>query len=197
MKKIELSYEETEFNKIAGDSKKALYYNEELNNLLIITTDTKAEIEAADSEFFTQQLQNGEIEEDEIEYYQLDENGKVIVEQNDEDFNDRIEDAIGFIIGDRWNGLCAAAEYAKNTTILIHKPYHTTTDFTVNYDLNPKELLNKTVNEAIETFEKVVPENQNEEGRIIARSFKLVEIMGGKAYRYGEIPEEVFEAQLE
>lgn len=45
MKTIELSYEGTVFNKIAGNESKAMYYNEKLNNLLIVTTDEKAEMQ--------------------------------------------------------------------------------------------------------------------------------------------------------
>lgn len=187
MYKFELPYEGTVFNKIAGNEKKAMYYNEELNNLLIVTTDEKAEVLKELSEHYTELYKNGELDDDEVAF---DENGNVAIDI-DEDCSDTIEDAIGFIVRDRWDDLCVVAEYAKNTTTLIHKPYHTTADFTVNYDLNPKELLNKSVYEAIEAFDKVVPENPNEEGHIIARSFKLVEIMGGKAYRYGEIPGEV------
>lgn len=214
MQKIILSYEGTVFKKIAGNEKKAMYYNEELNNLLIITTDEKAEIEAQDSEFLTQQLLNGEVDEDEIEYYELNENGKVIVELDDKDFKDTIEDAVGFIVGNRWDYLCLAVEYSPNTVTLIHKPYHTTTDYIINYDLNPKQLLDKTISEAVEAVYKGVPEflenpkplpaNLPEaylkniaEHHGKASCYKTIQIMDGKAYRCGEIPEEVFEARNE
>lgn len=189
MNKIELSYQGTVFNKIAGNEKKAMYYNEELNNLLIVTTDEKAEIEAQDSEFLTQELLNGEVDEEDIEYYQLDENGKVIVEMDDEEFNDTIEDAIGFIVGERWDDLCLVAEYISNTVTLIHKPYHTTTDYIINYDLDPRAFIIKPIAEAIENFYAQLPEE------MIA--YKTIEVINGVAYHYGEIPEEVLEAHFE
>ncbi|MDQ0976504.1 hypothetical protein QFZ31_006382 [Neobacillus niacini] len=188
MKKIELSYEGTVFNKIAGNEKKAMYYNVELNNLLIVTTDEKAEEEKAMSMSYTELYQNGELDEDEIEGLEFDENGNVIISLDGEDFNDIIEDAIGFIVGDRWDNLCEAAEYTTNTTILIHKPYHTTTDYIINYDLNPSKLKTLSVAEAIKDFEQSLPE---------LIGYKTIEVMKGKAYRYGEIPEEVFETHFE
>ncbi|WP_028393611.1 hypothetical protein [Bacillus cihuensis] len=191
MNKIELTYEGTVFSKIAGNEKKTMYYNEDLNNLLIVTTDEKVEMQKFYAESLAEELKNGDIDEDEVAF---DEKGNIIITLNDEDFNDTIEDALGYIVGDRWDDLCSSAEYANDTTILIHKPYHTTTDFTVNYDLNPKELLDRPLSETIVAFEDLVPGNKNEQGHEVARCYKLVEIMGGKAYRYGEIPEEVFEA---
>ncbi|MDG4850617.1 hypothetical protein [Peribacillus frigoritolerans] len=183
MKTIQLSYEGTVFNKIAGNDKKAMFYNEELNNLLIVTTDKKTEMQKMYAEELAEQLKNGEIEADEVSF---NEHGEIEIELDDEDFNDTIEDALGFIVGDRWDDLCMVAEYAPNVTIEIHKPYHTTTDFTVNYDLNPQDLLNKALPEAIEAFDKAVPDN--------VIGYKLIEVMNGKAYRYGEIPEEVMDA---
>lgn len=214
MEKIQFSYEGTVFNKIGGNEKKSMYYNKELNNLLIVTTDEKAEIEAQDSDFLMQQLLNGEVDKEEIEYFELDENGKVIVELDDEDFNDTIEDAIGFIVGDRWDRLCLVVEYIPNTTSLIHKPYHTTTDYIINYDINPKQLIDKTISEAVECVYESVPEflenveplptdlpeeylKNIAEHHGKARGYKTIEIMDGKAYRCGKIPEDVFEAHFE
>ena len=126
MKKIELIYEGTVFNKIAGNEKKAMYYNEELNNLLIVTTDVKAEVLKELSEHYTELYKNGELDDDEVTF---DKNGNVVIDI-DEDCSDTIEDAIGFIVGDRWDNLCLVVEYLPNTVTLIHKPYHATTDFT-------------------------------------------------------------------
>lgn len=188
MKKIELSYEGTVFNKIAGNEKKAMYYNEELNNLLIVTTDEKEEEEKAMSKHYTELYKNGELDDDEIEGLEFDENGNVFISLDGEDFNDTIEEAIGFIVGDRWDNLCLVVEYTPNTTTLIHKPYHTTTDYIINYDLNPSKLKNLPVTETIKAFEQSLPQ---------LIGYKTIEVMKGKAYRYGEIPEEVFEAHFE
>ncbi|MBU7593549.1 hypothetical protein [Metabacillus halosaccharovorans] len=210
MKKIELSYEGTVFNRIAGNEKKAMYYNERLNNLLIVTTDEKAEVLKELSEHYTELYKNGELDDDEVAF---DENGNIAIDI-DEDCSDTIEDAIGFIVGDRWDNLCLAVEYWPNTVTLIHKPYHTTTDYIINYDLNPKQLLDKTISEAVDAVYESVPEflenveplpadlpesylKNIAEHHGKARCYKTIQIMDGKAYRCGEIPEEVFETHFE
>ncbi|MBQ4867477.1 hypothetical protein IHQ11_13310 [Priestia megaterium] len=126
-------------------------------------------------------------------YYNAEFNNLIIVRTDaidDETLNkndDTIEDVFGYLVGERFDDFCASAEYFRNSTILVHKPWHTTTDFVANYDLNPKTLLssNRSVKGFIRAFNKACPE---------LVPFKLIEIMGGKAYRYGEIPEDVFEA---
>lgn len=152
MKKITLSLEGTEFNQIAVDGENAVYYNDELNNLIIVRTD------ATDGA--------------------LNKN------------NDTIEEVFGYLVGDRFEDFCASAEYFINSTILVHKPWHTTTDFVANYDLNPKALLspNRSVKGYTRAFNKACPE---------LIPYKSIEIMSGKAYRHGEIPEEAFEVYEE
>lgn len=150
MQKITLGLEGTEFNQIVANGENAVYYNDELNNLIIVRTDAI----------------------------------------NDETLNkndDTIEDVFGYLVGDRFEDFCVSAEYFRNSTILVHKPWHTTTDFVANYDLNPKALFpfERSVKGFTRAFNKACPE---------LVPFKLIEVMGGKAYRYGEIPEDVFEA---
>ncbi|MGG0287199.1 hypothetical protein ABEY41_19170 [Peribacillus butanolivorans] len=153
MKTIALIHEGTEFNQIAVDGENAVYYNAELNNLIIVRTDT-------------------------IKDETLSKN------------DDTIEDVFGYLVGDRWDDFCASAEYYNNATIFVHKPWHTTTDFIANYDLNPAKLLvpNRSVKGFTRAFRKVCPE---------LMPYKLIEVMNGKAYRYGEIPEEVMDAHLD
>ncbi|MEK5331875.1 hypothetical protein [Lysinibacillus sp. FSL W8-0992] len=182
MKTIELSYEGTVFNKIAGNESKAMYYNEKLNNLLIVTTDEKAEMQKNYAESIAEELKNGDIDEDEVTF---DENGNIIVELDDVEFNDTIEDAFNYIVNDRWDDFCIAAEYSKNTVILIHKPYYTTTDYIINYDFNPKGFIVKLVTEAIENFYAQLPEEMI--------PYKTIEIAKGIAYRFGDIPDAVIE----
>ncbi|MBK0009904.1 hypothetical protein IAE23_25875 [Bacillus sp. S35] len=150
MKTITLGLEGTEFNQIAVDRENAVYYNGELNNLIIVRTD------AINDETLS---------------------------KND----DTIEDVFGYLVEDRFEDFCMSAEYFNNSTILVHKPWHTTTDFVANYDLNPETLLspNRSVKGFTRAFSKSCPE---------LIPYKLIEIMGGKAYRYGDIPEDVFEA---
>jgi len=189
MKKIHTN-EGTVFNKIVGDEQKAMYYNEKLNNLIIVTTDTKEDEALNIISMVAEAYQNGSVSyEDAL--------GAVDNDLADEDFNDTIEDAIGFIVGDRWDELCLAAEYVPNTTILVHKPYHTTTDFTVNYDLNPRPLLDKPIANVIEIFNLLVPNNTDEDEIMVAASWKIVEIIGGQAYKYGDAPDELLEQKLE
>ncbi|MFZ7823878.1 hypothetical protein ACO1DI_12430 [Priestia sp. 40] len=149
MKKITLGLEGTEFNQIAVDGENAVYYNGELNNLIIVRTDA------------TDGASNKN--------------------------NDTIEEVFGYLVGNRFEDFCMSAEYFSNCTILVHKPWHTTTDFVANYDLNPKMLLspNRSVKGYTRAFNKACPE---------LLPYKLIEIMNGKVYRHGEIPEEVFEA---
>lgn len=150
MKTITLGLEGTEFNQIAVDGENAVYYNGELNNLIIVRTDA--------------------INEETLR-------------KND----DTIEDVFGYLVGDRFEDFCISAECFINSTICVHKPWHTTTDFVANYDLNPKTLLspNRSVKGYTRAFNKACPE---------LIPYKLIEIMGGNAYRYGDIPEAVFEA---
>lgn len=150
MKTITLGLEGTEFNQIAVDGENAVYYNDELNNLIIVRTD------AINDETLS---------------------------KND----DTIEDVFGYLVRDRFDKFCASAEYFNDSTILVHKPWHTTTDFVANYDLNPKTLLlpNRSVKGYTRAFNKACPE---------LIPYKLIEIMNGKVYRHGEIPESVYEA---
>lgn len=149
MQKITLGLEGTEFNQIAVDGENAVYYNGELNNLIIVRTDA------------TDGASNKN--------------------------NDTIEEVFGYLVGDRFEDFCMSAEYFNNSTIWVHKPWHTTTDFVANYDLNPKTLLspNRSVKGYTRAFNKACPE---------LIPYKLIEIMNEKVYRHGEIPEEVFEA---
>ena len=150
MTTITLGLEGTEFNQILANGENAVYYNTDLNNLIIVRTD------AINDETLS---------------------------KND----DTIKDVFDYLVGDRFDDFCASAEYFRNSTILVHKPWHTTTDFVANYDLNPETLLssNRHVKDFARAFNKACPE-------LIPS--KLIEVMGGKAYRYGEIPEDVFEA---
>jgi hypothetical protein len=152
MKTIYLTHEGTEFNQIAVDGENAVYYNAELNNLIIVRTDAI--------------------------------NDEALIKNDDS-----IEDVFNYLVGNRWEDFCASAEYFNNATIFVHKPWHTTTDFIANYDLNPAKLLmpNRSVKGFTRAFNKVCPE---------LLGYKLIEVMGGKAYRYGEIPEEIMDAHI-
>ncbi|WP_045522736.1 hypothetical protein [Neobacillus niacini] len=128
-----------------------------------------------------------------------------------------VSDVIGYVVGDRFTYLSEVLHTRKNVVALISKVEGTTSDYIISYDFeNPQEqiLWQDTVHKAIKVFHDSVSEKLENVTSLPADlpegylkniapyhgstySYKTVEIMNGKAYRCGEIPEEVFEAHFE
>jgi hypothetical protein len=171
MKNIQLTHEGLVFSKLDGDEKKAIYYNEELNNLIIVATDAMEEEAQALAAQIAEAYEAGEIDE-----YPYNAQGVIEVDLDAEEFNDTIEDALGFLTEKRLSALLESVECSPDSTVLIHKPYHTTTDYIINLDLNPKILKQLSTAEVINVFKHSLPKE--------LPAYKTIMIINGKAYRY-------------